>query len=230
MKANNLIQNIITYISNFEIDFLSLYALILLCTVILVTVIGLSKMDPLLPVKIDRTLFEKYQQDFKQNQHNYRHVDLCFWNAKRRERRLYRVGDLEERPSKIIFDKNDSTGALLFVIYNDPRYIIHRFYYNNVFWVGMSVRSFTNGSCELGTMERVDDNRYFISGPPINSTILQSLEFRNIRVTSGDLPITRVQHVNVANPHSTYLSTYSYIYGNRREAIGEFENDSVLPK
>jgi hypothetical protein len=92
-------------------------------------------------------------------------------------------------------------------------------------YAGFTSYNFSDENTEFGTMERENDNRYFITMPPVNSNIMQSLQFKQIRVTSGGSPLQIVQHIK-----SKSVKNYTLIYGNRREALGDFNNDSVLPK
>jgi hypothetical protein len=74
-------------------------------------------------------------------------------------------------------------------------------------------------------MERVHDDKYFISTTTPSERILQELQTKNIIVTSGGSPLGIVRH----NDGGQKDFSFTYIFANRKDAIGAFD-ESVLPK
>lgn len=134
-----------------------------------------------------------------------------------------------ERPSKILFDKNDPSGQLLGIIYPGATYIKCDFVRNGVPYVGLTSHSFSNTTREVGTMERVNNNCFSITTIRPPQYIMDELQRRNIIVSTGGLPLTPVRVDAPTRTGRIQEYTYVYIYANRNDAIGVFD-ESTLPQ
>jgi hypothetical protein len=166
----------------------------------------------------------KLNEDVKSGKHDSRVVDLSFFNAS------YPDNDGNpENPTKIIYDKNDPTGAILPILYPHLFYENMTFRINNTVFIGFTSHTFTHANREVGTMERLNDNRFRITAPAPRAITLTELQRRNIIVNSGGSRL-RVVMINDENRPGSIArgQRFVYIYGNRTEAIGRFD-ESVLP-
>lgn len=77
---------------------------------------------------------------------------------------------------------------------------------------------------EIGTMKRLHDDLFFISTYKLNAHTLQELQSKGITVTSAGFPLETVVHINDKD------KKYTYLYADRKDAIGAFKYENILPK
>lgn len=133
-----------------------------------------------------------------------------------------------EKPTKVIFDKNDPHGAMLPVLFPGISNYNYNIFRDGKLFIGCDIGSFSDQKRELGTMEYVNPDKYRITCPVPPIKPLQ-LSLRNITVTSGGLPLKTEKLFFANNKNNFELpKQYVFVYANRKDAIGAFD-DSVLP-
>jgi hypothetical protein len=153
-------------------------------------------------------------------------VDLSFFNASQNL-----SNPDPDRPSKVIFDKNDTTGSLLPLLFPQGRGQMVSFLRDGVYYNGISHPTFSTASHESGVMERVNSNTYHVCVQKPNTTVVQELNSRGITLFSGNLPLRSVEHTISLTGNRFNTIEYVYIYANRRDATGVFNpsDPNILP-
>jgi hypothetical protein len=205
-----------------------LYYIIIILVLVLILLSGY--VDPLNKflkrTPIDDNLRELYVAKHLKGSNDGRVIDLSFFNAS-----LNFSNPDPDRPSKIIFDKNDSTGSLLTLLFPYERGHLTVFTRDGIVYKGISHPNFGIGHNEAGIMERVNADNYHITVAKPDSIVIQELNNRGISIFSGNLPLRSVEHLVTSENGEVNSLTCIYVYANRRDAIGVYNpNDpNILP-
>lgn len=169
---------------------------------------------------------QTYIAEHKRGANDGRVVDLSFFNAS-----TNMSNPDPERPTKIIFDKNDPSGSLLPIIFPENSGMAAEILRDGVPYRGYTHISFRTGNGGAGTLERISTDTYMITVKEPNPSVINELNARGISVYSGYLPLRSVRHSTRSTGTNYNYANYVYIYANRRDAIGVFNpNDpSILP-
>lgn len=174
----------------------------------------------------DNKFMEIHTAKHRRGSNDGRVVDLSFFNASTD------VNNPDpDKPTKIVFDKNDPSGSLLPIIFTDPRAQTAEFIRDGVRYIGYTNPYFCTNRGGSGILERVGTDTYLIYVREPNSSVISELNNRGIFVFSGNLPLRSVVHSTRTGGDSYNYANYVYIYANRRDAIGVFNpNDpNILP-
>lgn len=158
-------------------------------------------------------MVDLYQDDIRKGKHDQPNkVDLSFKS----------VGS-EESPERVIYDKNDRTGAKLVVLFNDGRFRRRMVHIDGLFYLGVKIPyNYANhlGNTEVGTLERIGLNSYIVTAPMPSPSSLGLLAYRGITVWSGGRMILNRTMENMQPVGDPQVMRCVYIYANRQNALG----------
>nr|YP_010620799.1 hypothetical protein PN052_mgp17 [Pseudofabraea citricarpa]WAX38810.1 hypothetical protein [Pseudofabraea citricarpa] len=151
-----------------------------------------------------------YGQELARGVHDHpNHVELTF----------QLVGPSNVTPDRVIYDVNDVTGGKVPPLFVNPNLRFGHAMHRGAVHMGVKIPINYNGCEEIGTMEAVNQNFFFVVAPAPHPSSLALLAARGITVTSGGLPLRRVLH-ETNHDGVTQRVWCTYIYADRETSRG----------